>query len=188
MITPVGIGEARFSAKAGDVLVCYGLGSCVGVAFYDPQRRAGGLVHVMLPAQMGLAPVAPPTAGRATTGRPTVPPPAAPRSGTPAEPAQLGKFADLAIPHALKELTALGVAPARLQIRLVGGAQMLGLGGDRRFDIGSRNCEAVRAALTAARLTVAAEVTGGSIGRTMQFHIEDGRILVSSFGNGETII
>ncbi len=43
----VGIGEFRVS-KAG-VLKTIGLGSCIGLAIYDPFIKAGGLAHVMLP-------------------------------------------------------------------------------------------------------------------------------------------
>ena len=36
-------------AKGDAVLVCYGLGSCVAVALYDPEQEVGGLAHVLLP-------------------------------------------------------------------------------------------------------------------------------------------
>lgn len=31
------------------LLACIGLGSCIGVVLYDPEKRIGGLAHVMLP-------------------------------------------------------------------------------------------------------------------------------------------
>lgn len=43
----VGIGE--FRVAKGAVLKTIGLGSCVGIALYDPKLRLGGLAHVMLP-------------------------------------------------------------------------------------------------------------------------------------------
>ncbi|HIH69115.1 chemotaxis protein CheD [Methermicoccus shengliensis] len=43
----VGIGE--FRVAKGAVLKTVGLGSCVGIALYDPSVRVGGLAHVMLP-------------------------------------------------------------------------------------------------------------------------------------------
>ena len=30
-------------------LISYGLGSCVGIALYDPVTKIGGLAHIMLP-------------------------------------------------------------------------------------------------------------------------------------------
>jgi chemotaxis protein CheD len=177
-IIPVGIGEIRFSSQAGDVLVCYGLGSCVGVALYDPVSRVGGLVHVMLPAQP--APIKPATTRLTTMTRAATIP-----DGQAAQP---GRFADIAVPYALKELVHLGAVLTRLQVKLAGGAQMLGLMGDGSFDIGTRNSQAVRAALAAQQLRVHAEVIGGSVGRTMQLHLADGRVQVSSFGSGEITI
>lgn len=44
----VGIGEYRV-AKGMAVLKTIGLGSCIGVALYDPVNKIGGLAHVMLP-------------------------------------------------------------------------------------------------------------------------------------------
>jgi len=43
----VGIGE--FRVAKGAVLKTIGLGSCVGIALYDPKLKLGGLAHVMLP-------------------------------------------------------------------------------------------------------------------------------------------
>ena len=40
-----------------DVLITIGLGSCVGIAIYDPRKKIGGLVHIMLPEnKKGLKP------------------------------------------------------------------------------------------------------------------------------------
>jgi chemotaxis protein CheD len=45
----VGIGEAVVDAS-GALLVAFGLGSCVGLAAWDPVARVGGLAHFMLPS------------------------------------------------------------------------------------------------------------------------------------------
>lgn len=45
----VGMAEYRVSNDPEDVLCILGLGSCVGVCLYDPVRRIGGMVHVLLP-------------------------------------------------------------------------------------------------------------------------------------------
>ena len=44
----VGMSEIAVS-RSPDVLVAIGLGSCVGVCFYDPVLKYGGMAHVMLP-------------------------------------------------------------------------------------------------------------------------------------------
>jgi chemotaxis protein CheD len=45
---PVRIGDVKVAAGPS-VLFTIGLGSCVAVALYDPERRIGGLAHAMLP-------------------------------------------------------------------------------------------------------------------------------------------
>src|SRR5262245_36728320 len=45
----VGISEMLISTNPADVLVTYSLGSCVGVALYDPVVKVGGMIHCMLP-------------------------------------------------------------------------------------------------------------------------------------------
>ena len=47
----VGLGELKVANRPDQVLVCYGLGSCVGLALYDPVVRVGAMVHVVLPDQ-----------------------------------------------------------------------------------------------------------------------------------------
>lgn len=45
----VGIGEAIIDGN-GASLAAFGLGSCVGLAAWDPVTRVGGLAHFMLPS------------------------------------------------------------------------------------------------------------------------------------------
>ena len=42
---PVGLGEIKVTGDPGEVLVAYGLGSCVGVGVYDPVAKVAGLLH-----------------------------------------------------------------------------------------------------------------------------------------------
>jgi len=45
----VDISDAAVSKNPGDVLATYSLGSCIGVAVYDPSSKIGGLLHYQLP-------------------------------------------------------------------------------------------------------------------------------------------
>ncbi len=47
----VGIGDMKF-ARGDNVVITYALGSCIGITFYDPLIKLGGLLHVMLPARV----------------------------------------------------------------------------------------------------------------------------------------
>lgn len=90
----VRMGELAVSTSATDVLVCVGLGSCVGLALVCRLGRACGLAHVVLPDSEGR------------------------ESDRPA------KFADRAVPALVGALRALGVPPSSLDAVVVGGAQM----------------------------------------------------------------
>ena len=41
----VGVADMKVSSKPEEVLVTHALGSCIGVAIYDPQVRVGGILH-----------------------------------------------------------------------------------------------------------------------------------------------
>ncbi len=45
----VGVADMKVSKQPEDVLVTHALGSCIGVAIYDPVARVGGILHFMLP-------------------------------------------------------------------------------------------------------------------------------------------
>ena len=49
IVVSAGVGELVYSNKPNEVLVAFGLGSCVGVTAYDPVRKVGALLHAMLP-------------------------------------------------------------------------------------------------------------------------------------------
>lgn len=156
----VGLGEFKTSRSAHDVLVCYGLGSCVGMALYDPVAKVGAMAHIMLP-----------------------------NSALARDDKSPAKYADTAIPYALAEIERLGANRDRLQIKLAGGAQMLALGqANTKLDIGARNIEATQEALARVKLQAMAAELGGNYGRTMQLMIADGKVVISTIGRGEKTI
>lgn len=154
----VGLGELR-AERSPVILVCYGLGSCVGVALSDHTEGIHALAHVVLPdSRMSSK-----------------------DSHAPA------KFADTAIPAALEEMRRLGADPRRIQARIAGGAHILkGMHFMReRQDIGSRNVEAVRKALALHGIPIVGEDVGGSHGRTMQLDVATGKVIISTAGREE---
>ena len=44
----VGMADLKI-CKAPDMVTTLGLGSCIGIAMYDPVLKIGGLAHIMLP-------------------------------------------------------------------------------------------------------------------------------------------
>lgn len=154
----VGISEFRV-AGAPAVLVAYGLGSCVGVILDDRQRRLGGMAHTLLPS---------------------------PRSG--GEGGRRAKFVDAAVLLLVEELVSRGSAREHLTARIVGGANMFEpLLAPAADGIGARNVRMAREALRDLDIPLLAEDVGGSHGRTVEFDLATGRVLVRSVRGEDTL-
>ncbi len=157
----VAIGEMVVSNNPEDVLVAYGLGSCVAVCMYDQSAGVGGMLHALLPSAPD---------GAAAQGTPT-------------------KFVTQGVPQLLASMTRMGANPARLIVQLYGGAHMLSAPGFRNaLNIGERNVQAAESALKAAGLHVRHQDTGGQSGRTVRLHVGDGQVVVKTRGQEETIL
>ncbi len=96
------------------------------------------------------------------------------------------RYVDSGISSLLEALEEAGASRERLQIRMVGGANLLTAPGhEGTFNIGERNIHAAQAAFSALRLRVRGLEVGGNIGRTMRLYVEDGRTTVRSMGKPE---
>jgi chemotaxis protein CheD len=159
------------SAVAGDVMVRMG-------ELATTAADGADLVTIGLGSCIGLALLDP---GRGVAGLAHVMLPETPPGGAGGQDA---KFADRAVPALLAAVTRAGARRHRLQAVLVGGARMFALGAT--MDVGARNDDAVRAALRAARLPVAAAATRGTTGRTVRVHAAEGIVLVREAGRRDT--
>ncbi len=149
------VGVAQWAVDRGDaVLVTLALGSCVAVVLYDPVPKVGALLHLLLPSAQM----------------------ARDRSNP-------GRFPETAVPLVLAELESAGAERDRLTAWLVGGASMFGPGA-AMIGMGERNVAAARQALAAAHIPVIGEDVLGRHGRSVYFHLEDGRIEVRSVARG----
>ncbi len=147
----VGIGELR-TAGSGSVLAAVGLGSCVAVAIRDRSRKVGSLSHVMLPLQ--------------SDGR-----------RRPDE--NMRKYADVAVPEAVRALEGLGCRRCDLEAKIAGGASIFELGRTTEGgDIGARNVEAVVRSLALAGVPLLGSDVGGREGRTVEFTVDTGELAV----------
>lgn len=154
----VSIGELVVSNSPDDILIAYGLGSCVAVCLYDPIAQVSGMLHALLPSM---------PAGEKLNGAPA-------------------KYVDQGIPLLLNRVIALGAQRSRLSVHLCGGAQMLSAPGfNQSLNIGERNVTAAQAGLQAAGLRIRAQATGGNNGRTVKLYVINGQITVKTLGQGE---
>jgi chemotaxis protein CheD len=149
----IGVGDGGVSRDRETVLVTYALGSCVALMLYDPVAHVAGMVHYMLPES---------TESVAESNiRPC-------------------KFADTAIPFLLRAALANGADKHRMTIFAAGGAQVMN--DNSIFNIGKRNCLALRKALWKFGLVAHAEDIGGTVVRTVRLEVDSGRVLLQSPG------
>jgi chemotaxis protein CheD len=152
----VGVGEGGVSRNPEAVITTYALGSCIAVMMHDASAGVGGMVHYMLPE---------------STASPE-------KSQT-----HPWMFADTGIARLLRGAIELGADQRRLTVYAAGGAQVIDDNGV--FNIGKRNCLALRKALWKAGLTAKAEETGGTVARTVRLEVGSGRVWVHIPGQGE---
>lgn len=160
--TDVRVKVADYAVRQGEVVLnTIGLGSCVAIALYDRESRVGGLAHILLPSL---------AMSRETTNP--------------------AKFPQTIVPLMLEEMRALGAAStARIWAKIVGGASMFGqLGAGSGINVGERNIAATREVLTEMGIPLLAEDTGLDYGRSVYFHLGDGRVEVRSLKKGDRVI
>jgi chemotaxis protein CheD len=88
------------------------------------------------------------------------------------------KFRDSGIDTFLKAVEGTGAVMNRSILKAAGAAAMLTVGGG--LAIGKRNSEALKAALAQRGLELTASALGGTVGRSVQLEVADGRFLVKS--------
>ncbi len=146
-------------AEPGAVIVTVGLGSCVAIILHDARSGVGAMAHVLLPSR--------------TLAR---------RDDNPA------KSPETAVPLLLEAMRRLG-ARGGVQARLVGGASMFaGLLPSGGLNVGERNIDASRAALEAVGVPIVGEDVGGDYGRSVYFHLVDGRVEIRSLRVGSRVL
>jgi chemotaxis protein CheD len=93
---------------------------------------------------------------------------------------ELAKFADTAVPLLVERMRRAGAVVRRMEAAIAGGARMFEMSGG--LDIGSRNDQAVRTALSEAKVGLRASETGGNQGRTVRINVGEGLVTVRVAG------
>ena len=149
----VGVADMRVSNQQGEVLVTHALGSCIGVAIYDPAAKVGGILHYMLPDS-------------------TLDP------GKAQEHPHM--FADTGLPLLFRECYRLGAQKSRLRVKVAGGSQVLG--NREFFQIGRRNYAALRKIFLKNNVLINNEDVGGTKARTLFLEIATGNVWIKVMG------
>ncbi len=145
----------KVSDRTGDIIITHALGSCLGIAAYDPVVRVGGLLHVMLP----LSAIDPVKAER----NPLM-------------------FVDTGFPNLLMQCLRIGAQKQRIEITVAGGANANETEENDLFKIGKRNFLILRKLLWKDGLLLKSFDVGGSNSRTMSLEIGTGKVMIRSSG------
>lgn len=147
----MGISDLKVSNNPGDALITYALGSCIGVAVFDPKVKVGGLLHFMLPDSSL-------DANKAK--------------------AMPGMFADTGIIALFKACYAYGAEKKRMRVRVAGGAHILD--DINYFRIGQKNIMALRKIFWRNDVLIDGEETGENFNRTVRLELSNGRCILKS--------
>ena len=145
----VGVGAMCVSNSPGDRLVAHALGSCLGVAVFDPMARVGGLLHVPLPSSI--------EDRDRSRGRPL-------------------EYVDTGVPALFRDCYRLGATKGRLCVAVAGGASAGDASADG-FQIGKRNLIMLRKLLWKNGVLIHAHDVGGErVWRTISLDVATGRV------------
>ena len=156
----VGMADLKV-CKAPDNLTTIGLGSCIGIAIWDPTTKITGLAHIMLPDSTSI------------------------RNNS-----NVAKFADTGIQKLVDDMIKMGANKSRMVAKIAGGAKMFEISGGNAsgINIGDKNALASKAKLKQLGIPLKAEDCGLNYGRTVEIYSEDGRYLIKAVGNAEKAI
>ncbi|MCG8549670.1 MAG: chemotaxis protein CheD [Desulfobacterales bacterium] len=152
----VGVADMKVSNRNGDTIVTYSLGSCIGLAIYDPKVKVGGMLHYMLP-----------------------------NSAIDPEKAKNNPFmfADTGIPELFAQLYALGAEKTRIKVFVAGGSEIMEQEGI--FNLGRQNYSALMQILNKNNVSIWKQAVGGYSNRTIKMEIASGNIYLKTSGLGE---
>lgn len=161
MIIKVGMGEGII-AETPHIIISVGLGSCVALTLYDIKQRIGGLSHIMMP-----------------------------KINSPQSPLNIRgegrgvmKFqsADTAILVLMDEMIKKGATMPDIVAKVAGGARMFPSYSGISTGIGEQNIMIVRGLLKKEGIPLIGEDTGGDYGRSVEFYLDSGRVVVKALG------
>jgi chemotaxis protein CheD len=151
----IGLAEVKVSRNPDDVLVAFGLGSCLGIGMYDPVTRLGGMLHAVLPLN---------NVNKAEASKYV-------DSG-------IVLLLDMMVQAGAQKqrlVTKLAGGANMLNVSSLSST----------FDIGNRNIEASRITFQKLGIRPKSEEVGGKIGRTVRLYVADGRYTIRMMGEQE---
>lgn len=153
-IINVGIADIKVG-KSPEILRTT-LGSCIGIVFYNPDKKIGAISHIMLAKD--------PT-GRDLDKNPM-------------------KYGETALPMLVKKMEENDSPMGSFSARIFGGASMFkGINSNFLQNIGEQNIQIVREFLKEKNIPILVEDVAGHDGRTISLYLDDGRVLLKKSGS-----
>ena len=151
----VGMADLKLTKNPG-VLTTLGLGSCVGIALYDPVAKVAGLAHCMLPDSTQIQ-----------------------------NNSNAAKFVDTAVVKLISNMLRVGARKELLKAKIAGGSQMFAFNSQNEsMRIGDRNVEATINIMKRLNIPIIARDTGNNYGRTVELHSDSGKFVIKTIGYG----
>jgi chemotaxis protein CheD len=148
----VSISDMKVTNRGRDILVTHALGSCLGLAAYDPVAGVAGLIHCLLPVARD----------------------------NPRAASNPFMYVNTGVPQMMRSMFNRGAVREKLILKAVGCGRMMHI--SNQFDTGASNLAALRKLLAINDLRLAAEDVSGTIPRTMRLFADTGRLVISSCG------
>jgi len=149
----VSISDMKVTTRARDVLVTHALGSCLGLAVYDPTVGVAGLIHCLLPVARDAA--------KGPVKNPFM-------------------YVNLGVPQMMRAMFNRGATRENMILKAAGCGRMMNI--SNQFDTGANNFAALKKLLQINEMRLIADDVGGTIPRTMRLFAETGRVVISSCG------
>lgn len=152
------VSVADYAIGSGGTLTTSGLGSCLGIALYDPGVGVGGLVHPMLPTASDGADRAP------------------------------ERFVDTGIDVVVEGMVEQGASASAVEAKMTGGAAIVDFKSNDKPSIGDRNVTVARRVFEERGIDLVGEEVGDAFGRTMRFDTSTGRVYVERTDGVDTVL
>jgi chemotaxis protein CheD len=151
----IGLAELKISRNPDDVLVAFGLGSCLGIGMYDPVIHIGGMLHAVLPKNND---------GQELTAK------------------YVDSGIELLLEQILKAGAIRSRLVVRMA---GGANMLNVSSLSNTFDIGNRNIDSAHKTFDRLGFKLKSEEIGGKIGRTVRLYVANGRMTLRMMGEQE---
>lgn len=149
----INIAQIKIAESPEDVLIASNLGSCLGIGVFDPETKAAGLVHCLLPLS---------------------------KSDSEKADKNPCMYVDTGFTFLLNQILSKGGNKQKLKIVVAGGANINDE--ENVFEIGKKNYTILKKLLWKNGLLLKAEDVGGSVSRTLTMNAQDGKCFLKING------